>query len=33
LSYVAYEKGDIDECRELLQKSVCEKNRMHSQGW
>ena len=33
LSYVAYERDEIDESREWLRKSTSGNNRMHSQGW
>lgn len=33
LGYVSYEKGDIDDCRKWLRKSIGGKNSMHSQGW
>ena len=33
LSYVAYEKGDINKCRFLLRESVESDNHMHAQGW
>ncbi len=33
LSYLAYQRGEVDECREWLRKSVNGSNRMHAQGW